>query len=274
MASTTVITVPVGTSTVDRIRFDTATALDGSLRITHSTGVSAYSATSAINIIAPEVRVPSASYTVATGGSFAANLTVTGATTLQEIQATELTTSTKVTSNTVDARNPSTDTIVVTAKNVLLKCDVEITGSLDTLASQIINIQDKTITIGAIDADDNGVVDTTDVTRDGSGIVIPGAPVNMPTGTNASLYEHSIKWLRRSGDFNVDGSQVAPQHKPLWELNGGSMSITGVDHVERPAQFFFAPNFEGGVATLGLFYTVDDGRVKLVQNFSADAFPL
>lgn len=274
MNLTTVITAPIGTSTVDRLRFNTATALDGSLRIQHSTGVSNYTATSAINIDALEVKFPGATYTVADGATYAANLAVTGQTTLENFRATELVATTKIVGNTLDARNPSTDTLVVTAKNVLLDCDVEITGSLDTLATQTINIQDKTITIGAIDADENGIVDTTDATRDGSGLVIPGVPVNMPAGTNAELYEHSIKWILRGGDFQADGSDVAPQHKPLWELNGGSLSITGVDHVERPAQFFFAPSFEGGEATLGLYYTVGDGRVKLVHNFSADSFPL
>ena len=274
MASTTVLTVPIGTSTVDRLRFDTATALDGSLRIAHTTGKSAYTASSEINIDANEVRVPGATYTTLGGGQFAADLTVTGATTLSSLAGTDIVASTKFVGNTFNARNPATDTLVVTAKKVVLDCDVDITGSLDTLASQIINIQDKVLMLGAVDANADGVVDTTDVTRDGSGLVIPGAPVNMPGGTDAALYEHSIKWNVRDGDFKVDGSDVAVHKKPLWELNGGAMCISGVDHVERQAQFFFAPVFEAGTSTLGLYYTVGDGRVKLVQTFSADAFPL
>jgi hypothetical protein len=274
MSSTTVLTVPIGTSTVDRVRFDTATALDGSQRISHTTGKSAYTADSEINVTANEVHVPSATYTALNGGVFAADLTVTGVTSLQSLAASDIVASTKFVANTFNARTPGADTIVVTAKKVLLDSDVEITGSLDTLGSEVINVQDKVIVIGAVDADDDGVVDTTDETRDGSGIVIPGQPVNMPAGTDPALYEHSIKWMRRGGDFKVDGSDVAPQNKPMWELNGGSLCITGVDHVERSAQFFFAPHFSAGVSSLGLYYTVGDGRVKLVQTFSADAFPI
>jgi hypothetical protein len=274
MSSTLVLTVPIGTSTIDRVRFDTATALDGSLRIAHTSGKSAYTAASEINVSANQVAVPSATYTAADGGAFAGDLTVTGATSLQSLAAENIVASTKFVSNTYNARDPATDTIVVTAKKVRLNCDVEITGSLDTLASQVINIQDKVITLGAVDADEDGVADTTDVVRDGSGLVIPGTPANMPVGADAALYEHSIKWMRHDGDFKPDGSAVAPHNKPMWELNGGAMCITGVDHVERQAQFFFAPHFVAGVSSLGLYYTVGDGRVKLVQSFSADAFPI
>jgi hypothetical protein len=274
MSTTSVLTVPIGTSTIDRVRFDTATALDGSLRIAHTAGKSAYTASSEINVSANQVVVPSVTYTAAAGGVFAGDLSVTGATTLQSLAAESIVASTKFVSNTYNARDPLTDTMVVTAKTVRVNGDVEITGSLDTLASQVINVQDKIVTLGAVDADEDGVADTTDVVRDGSGIVIPGVPVNMPAGADPALYEHSIKWMRNGGDFNVDGSDVAPQNKPVWEINGGALCITGVDHVERQAQFFFAPHFVSGVSSLGLYYTVGDGRVKLVQSFSADEFPV
>lgn len=272
MSSATLLTVPIGTSTVDRVRFNTAYALDGSTRILHTTGKSDYSAVDSITITANEVRLPTTTYSVANGGQFAEDLTVIGDTNLQTLAAANVTASTKFVSNTFNARDPAADTLVVTAKNVKLDADVIITGSLDTLASQIINIQDKVIVLGAVDADDDGNVDVDDTTRDGAGIVIPGAPVNMPVGTDETLYEHSLTWQRKQGDFKVDGSDVAPQNKPLWLMNGGAMCITGVDHVERPASFFFAPYFTSGVASLGLYYTVGDGRVKLVQTFSSDTF--
>lgn len=55
-------------------------------------------------------------------------------------------------------------------------------------------------------------------------------------------------------------------------MRGGGLSVAGPDHVDREAQFFFAPHYTAASATLGLYYAVDDGRTRLVHSFAAPTF--
>ena len=218
---------------------------------------------------APTINIPNTTLSSSTV-AIANNLSVAGATTMAGLTAGAVTASGTVATNSITAVNPSADTLSFTAANININSDVEITGSMQRLSSQIMQVQNNVITLGAIG---DGNTSTSDSTRDGAGLLIPGAPANLPTGVDASLYEHSVKWHLNSGTFNSDGSAVLPQSMPMWALSGGNMCITGVDQAGRTAQFNFAPYYgQSGVASLQLFYTVGDGRFVLIETFSAAAF--
>lgn len=264
-ASMASLTVPIGQIATDTVRFDTAASLDGATRMAFTPGKTALTDAASITLDTPSVQTPSVTFTADGGAAISTGLTVTGATTMQAVAARDVTATVKVVGNTYASRAPD-EAIDVNARKIVLDADVEITGTLDTLSSQQLLVKDKVIKLGA--ADD----DASDVARDGAGLVVPGLPLHMPAGTDAALYEHSLKWLRKSGDFKPDGTPYAPHNRPMWELNGGALGVTGVDHLDRPAQFFMAPHFTADKASLGLYYSVGDGRTKLVHTFAADAF--
>lgn len=271
MASNAPLTIPAGRIDTHIVRFDTAAARDGTTRLAFADGKTAMTDTDDITFDTPMVVTPGATFTAAAGAVLSTDLTVTGDTVMQEVTAGDVTATTKVVGNTFSSRTPE-GSIDINASVIRLVADVEITGALDTLSSQQLSVRDTVIKLGAFDADEDGIEDLSDATRDGAGLVVPGTPVNLPDGVDPGLYEHSIKWTKKSGDFKPDGTEHAPHNKPMWELNGGSLSVSAVDHLDRMAQFFMAPHFTEQKASLGLYYSVGDGRAKLVHTFDADAF--
>jgi hypothetical protein len=139
-------------------------------------------------------------------------------------------------------------------------------------SNTVVTKTDKVITLGIVDGNEDGIVDADDRSRDGAGIVVAGSPQDLPADKDPGMYEHSLRWYRESGDFLPDGTPVGPHEKPLWSFSGGGVGIAAPDHIDRKAQFFFAPYFTPVSATLGLYYALGDGRVKLVQTFSATPF--
>lgn len=216
--------------------------------ITNTGGVVTLAADVSMVLQAPVVQVPSGSLT-----SDAASFT-------------------KLVTNSIDAVNVSTDSITLNSKNFVVNADMQVRGTLETINATALKVNDKTITLGAVDANDDGIVDANDRSRDGAGIVVAGAPQHLPVDKDPSMYEHSLKWYRERGDFLPDGTPVAPHDKPLWSFSGGGVGISAPDHIDRKAEFFFAPYFTPVSATLGLYYALGDGRVKLVQTFSATPF--
>ena len=179
---------------------------------------------------------------------------------------------TNVVTNSINAVNVASDTITMTSKNVIVNADMQVRGTLETINATELKVNDKTITLGVLDANDDGLTDADDRTRDRAGVVVAGAPQHLPPGKDPDMYEHSLRWHRERGDFSSDGAPVAPHDKPLWSFSGGGVGISAPDHMDRKAQFFFAPYFTPVSASLGLYYALGDGRVKLVQTFSATPF--
>lgn len=180
---------------------------------------------------------------------------------------------TKLVANTIEAFNTGSDTLTVTAKNIKLDAaDVQITGTLNMLNSTSVMIRDKVVVLGAVDADNNGVTDTDDTTRDGAGLVVPGPPQYLPGSKDPNLYEHSLRWNRNSGDFTSAGAEVDVMLKPLWEFMGGGIGMTVPDTYGRKAKFFFAPSFEGGDVVVGLYYSIPDGRRKRIFAFATPEY--
>jgi hypothetical protein len=261
-----------GISTSDQTRFNTAATLDGDVRITHTTGTSAHTAATLISLTAATVTVPSTTFN-ATSTAMTGTLSVVGDTTLSNATASgTITATTRARTNLIEGLTPATDTLVIKSKKVKLEADVEITGNLDTVSTRDLLVKDKTITLGAVDADEDNVDDLDDTTRDGAGILIPGPPANLPVGKDAAKYEHSMRWKLNNGDFLPNGDAVVPHQRPAFEFSGGNLSLRQPDFTDRNARFFFAPYFTATVASLGLYYALDDGRVKLVHTFSTGVF--
>ena len=270
--SNTLITLHEGFSSSDQSRFNTAATLDGDVRITHTPGTTAHTAATLISVTAATVTVPSTTFTAAST-SMTGTLDVVGDTTLSNATASgTVTANGKVVTNSIEAKVPATDTLVMKAKKITLDADVQITGNLDTVSTRDLLIKDKTITLGAVDADEDDIDDLNDTTRDGAGLIVPGEPQYLPVGKDAENYAHFLKWKINNGDFTSGGDNVVPHRKPLWEFGGGGVSISAPDFTDRTARFFFAPYFTNSVASLGLYYGLDDGRVKLVHTFSTSAF--
>lgn len=265
------ITLIEGLAAVNQLRFASATALDGTYRIAHTSTDTTLTAIDEISFTAPTVNVPGAVFTSA--GATLAKVSVAGASNFAGGLAAVDVVADRVVTNLFEAVNPANDTITVTANKIQLNADIEITGSLDSVNRRDLLIKDKILTLGANDPNGDGTVDVDDTNRDGAGIVIPGAPANMPNGTDATLYEHSMKWRLNSGDFASNGDAIAPHLKPTWTFKGGALAITGPDSQARKARFFFAPYYTANVASLGLYYGVGSD-VKLVQTFAAPAVPV
>lgn len=251
------LTIVEGTASSEQVRFHTATDLAGDVRIEHTTGTTAHTAATLISLTSAAVNINAAA-TSATG-----TLTVDG----------DVTAKTKVITNEIQTKVPGTDTLVVTAKKIKLDADeVEITGMLNTITTTELLVKDKLITLGAVDANEDNVPDINDTTRDQAGFVIAGVPANLPAGKDPVLYEHHMKWLVKEGDFLVGGTEVAPHRKPIFEFNGGALAISAPDVLGRKATFTIAPYFTSTTASLGIYYSLEDGRAKLMQTFSADVF--
>jgi hypothetical protein len=168
--------------------------------------------------------------------------------------------------------DPLTDDMNVTARNIILNGNVEIKGTLDTINTQVLTVKDKEIKLGFIDADGDGVDDqTTDTLRDGGGIIMPGEPENLPAGKDGALYEHSLRWKRKDGDFAVGGAELAPHQKPLWTFSGGGIAVDAPYGNNLMGSWFMAPYFDAvtSVPSFGLYYKSAGADPVLVQDFRA-----
>ena len=215
------------------------------------------------------VRVPSVTHNNA-GGTIAA-LNVSGSTAMAAVSIPIATASSKLKTNVLRSRVPANDTFMVEAKKVKLAANVTVKGRLDVINTETMLVRDTTIALGAIDADGDNLVDPSDITRDGAGLVIPGTPANLPITKNATAYEHSVKWRVHDGDFTGGGIAVDPHLKPMWNFTGGGVAIACPDARDRIAKFVFAPSFTSTSASLGLYYDVGE-NAYLVQNFATTPF--
>jgi hypothetical protein len=234
--------------------------------VNHNAGTTMFTASGSLVLTAPVVVAPGAQFG-ADGATFSQGVTASGQSIFGSVAANEMTADTINVTN-VNAAVPGGG--VNMNSNVTVHGDLTVTGKLQAVNATTVSIQDKVITLGSNEGD--GVVEG-DVTRDRAGIVVAGAPAYLPVGRDAALYEHSLRWERRAGDFTPSGDATHAHLKPLWKVRGGGLSIVAPDHADREAEFFFAPTYTRDAATLGLYYALGDGRTRLVQTFSSTAFP-
>jgi hypothetical protein len=174
--------------------------------------------------------------------------------------------------NSFTTADPLNEDMVLYARNFVLNGNVEVKGTLDTINTEILTVRDKEIKLGFIDANGDGIDDeTTDTLRDGAGIVLPGAPENLPVGVDAANYQHALRWKRNEGDFAVGGAPFAPHQKPMWSFSGGGIAIDAPYGDNLMGQWFMAPYFDAATdtASLGMYFKRDGAAAQLIQNFVA-----
>jgi hypothetical protein len=271
VAMQAVLTNPYGTASVQNLRVETVQDHFGNIVLDTSSevGVTNVKAVTEVAVVAPLVTLPAATFT--DDLTTIDKLQVTGDTTLAAVTATSLTADT-VTCADFKTENVLEDDMTVTARKIIILGDLQIDGTLDTINTTVLTVRDKTITLGAVDSDGDGILDDlTDASRDEAGIVIPGKPSNLPADKPEANYEHSVRWKLKEGDFATDGAVMAPHQKPMWTFSGGGVSISAPDANNRLAEWFLSPAFDAvtNQATLGMYFQEFGMEPVLVQNFTA-----
>jgi hypothetical protein len=117
-------------------------------------------------------------------------------------------------------------TMQFTAPTIKLNGDVQITGSLDTIATQTITVEDLWITLAS---SGNSNAPTTEGGLDNkSGILVEGLPSTFTvTDSNAKYYEKSLRWNYGESNGTVSlGKSSSFRNDPFWELKGGAFEIS------------------------------------------------
>lgn len=261
---TAALTILEGLLEVNEVRTASVTALDGSYRMAFTANDTTLSAATNVTLAAAEVSLVGASFTAQ--GATLPSVTVDGMTTFNTTPELTTLTADMVISNAYEAVDPVNDTLSVTSKKVHLNGDVAVSGVLNAASSNEILLKDKTVTLGVSD----GLID--DSGNDRSGIIIPGAPLNIPPEADAALYEHSLLWNQQDATFTVAGNDIVPHRRPVFEFKGGNVAVSAPDTQSRKTTFFFAPYITADVASLGLYQSMS-GQHKLIQTFAAPAVP-
>lgn len=262
------VLTPTGASVVAALRGDAQLAGDGSSRVSYAAGTTTVAAPLQVALTAAAVRPPGAEFTQARAVLQA--VSVPGVTVLADAGSTTVAAG-AASVNVIGAADPSDDTVTVTAKTIHLDADVRVAGALDTASAATLSLLDTTLRMGAIDVDGDEVADMEDALRDGAGLVVPGAPKDLPSGKDAALFEHSLTWAKRLGDFDTAEATMAPHQRPLWEARGGGVSIVSPDAGGRPARFLFSPTFNASEARMDAYYKVGD-EATLVATFATPPF--
>ena len=252
---------PIGSTSVDHLASNVNAYIDGTVRLSHTTGATSVAASNTASIAATTVTLPSSSFT-SSGTALAGTLTVAGAVSMQNANVASLTASTKITTNVV---NSSGSTIGVTTGKVILNANVQVTGAVEKASSSALSVVDNILEIGAVNNAGVAVTSVSDAARDGAAIVVPGVPDYLPSGASASSYKHAFQWKINSGDFNSDGSAVAPQLQPMWEMVGGVFAIAAPDTTGRQSRFLFSPILSSSEASLGIYYTVGTSATLVMK---------
>jgi hypothetical protein len=224
-------------------------------------GTTVVKATTRIQVDAPVVELPTASFT--STGATLQSLDVTGATTMSTLTANDVTASTSVTTPLLTVSDPVTDTLDIIAASVAVQGDLQVTGTIGTSATSALKVQNNVVQLGV------SPTDVLDTSRDAAGIVVPGIPEYLPEGKIETNYEHSIRWKRNEGDFSTLGETMAPHQKPRWTFSGGCVSISD----GRASEWFIAPHThpDSGEASLGIYFQIPGTEAKLIQRFVSEA---
>lgn len=256
MSVAQVMRAPVGTLVTDHVTARTLIDTFGNTVIDlGEDGKTVVRADVRVDVVAPSVTLPSATFTESGGAALSGDLSVTGHSTLSTVEA-ESVSATSVSTPLLTA--PGAGVLEIVAETVNVGGNLVVAGTLGTPDASGLAVRNASIVLGAGDL-------VSDVTRDSAGIVVPGRPENMPEGADAADYEHSIRWKRNEGDFATEGDTMAPHQRPRWTFSGGCVSIAGND----ASEWFIAPHTDAatGEASLGIYYHGATGDPILVQRF-------
>jgi hypothetical protein len=150
----------------------------------------------------------------------------------------------------------------LTLKGTTITIDADafnVRSGINQVNTTVLDVQDINITLGH---NGTGAPSGQDSARDGAGITIAGEIVNLPVGESHVDYAHTLKWRNNSGLFDVSGSNVVPQSRCSWEVNGDNLTMKGPGAVATR----FIWSVDG--SELKLFKKLADNTVTLVTAFS------
>jgi hypothetical protein len=256
MSVAQVMRTPVGTLITDHVTARTLIDSFGNTVVDlGEDGKTVVRADVRVDIVAPSVTLPSATFTESGGAALAGDLSVAGHSTLATVDA-ESVSATSVSTPLLTA--PADGILEIVAETVNVGGDLVIDGTLGTPDASGLAVRNASIVLGAGDL-------VSDVSRDSAGLVVPGKPENLPEGMDAADYEHSIRWKRNEGDYATAGDPMAPHQRPRWTFSGGCVSIAGSD----ASEWFIAPHTDTttGEASLGIYYHSAVADPILIQRF-------
>ena len=157
------------------------------------------------------------------------NLTVENVTTTKTLNVTEdsVTTGNATVSGTVLTDNVKSSSILnLTAPTIKFNGNVEVTGTLDTINTETITVEDKVVTLASSGNSNAPQVDGG--LNDTSGFVIEGLPSNFAvTQSNNKLYEKSLRWhFGSSNGVQSLADSTNFRDDSYWETLGGSWQIS------------------------------------------------
>lgn len=133
--------------------------------------------------------------------------------------------------------------------------------------SYVVNTSSTTYTDKVIRLGDSTNSMYNDTLRNGSGIVLVGAPDNKPANLRGNIH---MRWLAAGGVFDAAGKPVPADVRSRWEVAGGNLAIKSID--EQNTYMF---SIDSGV--LNLYKCALDGNgaqvnSQLVAAFGRNAF--
>jgi cytoskeletal protein CcmA (bactofilin family) len=124
--------------------------------------------------------------------------------------------------NTIQSDGNGSTELNITASTVKIHGNLDVTGTVNTVNSTEINVEDKLVTLSY---SESNLVDGI-VSNDGAGIRVFGLPDTVdPSFSNNAFYEKSIRW-----NYGVNGVESLRTSnldaESFWEVMGGSLRIT------------------------------------------------
>lgn len=128
--------------------------------------------------------------------------------------------------------------------------------------SYVVNTSSTTYTDKVIRLGDSTNSMYNNALRDGSGIVLVGAPDNKPANLNGNIH---MRWLAAGGLFDSQGNHVPADARSRWEVAGGNFAIKSID--EQNSYMF---SIDNGV--LNLYKCANDRNGAQVNSQLVAAF--
>ena len=115
------------------------------------------------------------------------------------------------------------NTLTLEAPNIVLDGDVQVSGTLDTVNSSTVTVQDRVVTLAS--ASPSNQTDGP-VTNDRAGVTVEGLPAGFAaTSNNALYYEKSVRWeYGTQGVLGLGADAAAAQAR--WRVRGGGLWLS------------------------------------------------
>ena len=157
----------------------------------------------------------------------------------------------------------TTGTLTLSATTISLDGDVDITGTLNTVNTSNVTVEDKVVILAS--TGDSNAWREDGALNSESGIVIEGVPNGFQNSdSNAQYYEKSILW--NYGSTGVEGlaSNLTFDEDARWEMKGGAFWITRYDGSNYGMDFTDGSNVD--VTSISYAFRINsDSELEIVK---------